>query len=221
MEDPTLLGTVSTNNNSTASITLLSSLSIYYQNARGINSKLVELFNSLLTCNFELIILTETWLTDSVANSEFCPDNFEIYRSDRKFNKTTLTRGGGVLIAMRKYFSVLLIDLSPHGFDELHLIDIVGVKLTYRYVSFYILVIYVPPKSSVDDYISLFNLLGNLADLWNDRVVIIGDFNIAEYHIGLENNIVGNNKLSALSTFLNLYNYFQFNTSQTVELSES
>jgi hypothetical protein len=44
----------------------------------------------------DVIIATETWLDPTITNRQIFPPNYNIYRKDRKGNKT----GGGVLIAI-------------------------------------------------------------------------------------------------------------------------
>ncbi len=41
--------------------------------------------------------MTETWLTNNIANDEIIPKGYDVIRKDRNANK----RGGGVLIAPR------------------------------------------------------------------------------------------------------------------------
>ena len=46
--------------------------SFYYQNMRGIKSKLNELKASICDSDYDVIAVTETWLNSSVYTSEFC-----------------------------------------------------------------------------------------------------------------------------------------------------
>ena len=59
-------------------------------------NKRAELANLVEETKCDIIIGTETWLTDEHQNSELLLNNFDIFRKDRK------TRGGGVLIATKK-----------------------------------------------------------------------------------------------------------------------
>jgi hypothetical protein len=75
-------------------------VSIYYQNVRGLNTKL-----TISSCSYDFIALTETWLNDSVLDSELCNNNnYYTLRSDRDLTKMNLSRGGGVLLASRREF---------------------------------------------------------------------------------------------------------------------
>ena len=46
----------------------------------------------------DVIAVTETWLDDSVTNSEILNESFVIHRRDRRNN----VRGGGILLAVKK-----------------------------------------------------------------------------------------------------------------------
>ena len=61
-------------------------------------NKRAELANLVEETKCDVIIGTETWLTDQIQNSELLLDDFDIFRKDRK------TRGGGVLIAIKKTY---------------------------------------------------------------------------------------------------------------------
>ena len=75
---------------------LTSSASLCYQNVRGLNSKLRNLFLNSFSFDYNIIALTETWLRPNTLDAEILCDNFLVFRRDR-LSRT----GGGVLIAVR------------------------------------------------------------------------------------------------------------------------
>ena len=103
-------------------------LNIYYQNVRGVNTKTSEiLLNSTLMSQYDLIILTETWLNSSSFDGEYFDVKlFNVLRKDRDFSTTAMRRGGGVLIAARKEIKVIMLELEQfyYRFAELKHIDI-------------------------------------------------------------------------------------------------
>ena len=64
-------------------------------------SKLNDLYNKSLCCDYDVIILSETWLNDSVYNNEILCSEYNIYRCDRSEKNSSSSNGGGVLIAVR------------------------------------------------------------------------------------------------------------------------
>ena len=56
---------------------------------------MTNLQSLVYSSTFNIIGLTETWLRDSLLNSEILPTGYTIYRLDRP------SRGGGVLLAVK------------------------------------------------------------------------------------------------------------------------
>jgi hypothetical protein len=78
------------------------SINGYYQNHRGLRTKLVN-FNYNTSClNYVFIAFTKTWLTNSFHNSEVGLSNYNVFRCDSSSQTSSFNRGGGVLVAVRK-----------------------------------------------------------------------------------------------------------------------
>ena len=71
------------------------SLVLMQVNCRSIYNKALDLWNSVDTYNPDIIIDTESWLTEDVGNTEIFRSDFTIFRRDRH------TRGGGVFICVK------------------------------------------------------------------------------------------------------------------------
>ena len=66
--------------------------------------KLNNKFQYLIYSNsYEIVCVTETWLSNAVYDHEIIPKNYSIYRKDRK------SCGGGVIIAISDSISSNLI----------------------------------------------------------------------------------------------------------------
>lgn len=191
-------------------------MSCYYQNVRGLNTKCNELFiNSLLAHQqFDLIALTETWLNDSVHDSELFDSNyFSIYRRDRNFIATNTSRGGGVLIALNQKIPSTQINANSFCdiFNNLIYIDVVVVKLKLISGFLYVLVIYVPPSTTIEEYELLFDAIESLYCIYESDLLIVGDFNIPEYVKCLNNTSCVSTKFTLLDNFCNFFSLSQYN----------
>lgn len=71
---------------------IVDKLSFMYQNVRGLKSKTIDFYNNILNSDHDIILITETWLNDSVLNSELSDGRYEVFRRDRGSN------GGGVMM---------------------------------------------------------------------------------------------------------------------------
>lgn len=87
-------------------------LQLYYQNVRGLNYKTDTFVAAISDCDYDIICLTETWLSDEVGSTEFFNTNYVVYRCDRKFGVVHATREWGVLLAVRPLFGVLRLDFT-------------------------------------------------------------------------------------------------------------
>lgn len=185
-------------------------LSIYYQNTRSIKNITSDIYNSLACSNFDIIALTETWLDSSVHDGELFNNNFRVLRSDRNFTATSLTRGGGVLLAVHDKFNLSVLPLNLAEAQISHFIDILGVKVTGHYCTIYIFVIYIPPYLDSLEYEKLFDFLSTLPCVQNNDVLLLGDFNIPKYASYLADSLP-DGKMLALNNFLNMLNLQQLN----------
>lgn len=79
-----------------------SKFNIYYQNFRGMRSKLREIHLASLVSQYDVIVATETWLNDNINDSELFNTSYKIYRRDRSSTSLGGKEGGGVLIAVSK-----------------------------------------------------------------------------------------------------------------------
>lgn len=117
----------------------------------------------LLTHDPDVVVLTETWLSEDIYDSEFVPNNYQVFRKDRD------RRGGGVAILYKA--SLQLIRLP----------DVTGVegifcKVYADNIKYLLGAIYRPPNSPVPvlhhlkEYIQCHVKPG-------DRIIMTGDFN--------------------------------------------
>ena len=72
---------------------------MFYQNVRGLRSKADEFRLSVMETEYDVFVLTETWLDPSIPTALLFGDEYRIYRCDRDTTNSSHSRGGGVLIA--------------------------------------------------------------------------------------------------------------------------
>lgn len=132
-------------------------LSVYHCNANSANKQKDRL--SALA-EYDVIGITETWLTDRVADAEIQAlfPNHTLYRRDRG------SRGGGVMCAVRS--TLLPVRLGDPADVEVLLIHLDKLSVT-------VAVCYRPPKNA-DALTTIMKALNNL----HGPLVIVGDFNI-------------------------------------------
>lgn len=143
-----------------------STLNFFIANARSLYPKQEELLSAVQSCTADVVVVSETWLTADILNSELIlNDDFFIVRKDR-----TERRGGGVLIAIKKCLRVENFDIIPR-------FEGVWVRIKTHGVSVIVIACYKPPG-----LLDLSPLLHEFMELLvrtypNDMFVLAGDFN--------------------------------------------
>ena len=186
---------------------------LYYQNVRGLNTKIQQVFNFICAQERQLdfFALTETWLNDSVGGSEIFPDDYNVVRTDRKHSTVGRQRGGGVLLAIRsglRFRSLNIVETCPL-FNSVPLVDIVEINLLHGTHSLNIFVVYIPPSSG-EQLSSFFEALESLLIRYPSQSLILGDFNISKYADSLSSP-VGDHGVRVLNNFCSFSNLRQHN----------
>ena len=141
--------------------------SVYLQNCRSISNKLTDLQGLVYSSTYNIIGLTETWLSDSILDSEILPTGYTIYRLDRP------SRGGGELLAVDKTIVSQQLS-SPINFELL----LIRISLHYP---INICLVYNPPNASAEYTEELVNFLLSLpTDSSPVLVILMGDFNVPD-----------------------------------------
>lgn len=158
------------------------SLSIRYQNTRGLRTKVNEFSSNILNNSAQMHVITESWLYSDINTSEYLPNDYISHRRDRNYNKTNSTMGGGCWLFHKDNISTIRrYDLeSDIAFVE----DLwVQVELANTNSSLFICAVYI---TSMPNNVNLYKEFANSCrDSISkidptDRLLIIGDFNVRE-----------------------------------------
>lgn len=166
-----------------------------------------EFYNTTSTCEFQIIGLSETWLSDVVGDAELFPSCYTVFRSDRNFAATGLSRGGGVLLAVDSSIKPVRINVEALK-TSFPGIDILGCKVVLCNISVSIFVLYIPPTISPNDFELFIETFETLSCFCTDsKLLILGDFNVPLYNIDPNNA-----KTKAIVNFSNFINVGQTNS---------
>lgn len=156
------------------------SFSIFYQNCRGLNSKVSDFLLSVLSADYDVIAITESWLTSAINSNELFGDSYSVYRCDRSSLNSLKERGGGVIIAVKNNFKSDRIILI--GFENL---ELVIVKVKINHIIIIIICIYIPPNANIHIYDCVSEALRKVFYNYNlginDKLIFLGDFNISSH----------------------------------------
>ena len=135
-------------------------LRCYYQNVRSIRSgnKLREFQDTVHANQYDIVAISESWLTSDISDSELLPWNYDIFRCDRK--SPMISRGGGVLLASRSN-----LQCSPVVFTKNNNIKLSAIEINTR-SSGKILVAVV------------YDIVKSLNECTYSKVILLEDFNL-------------------------------------------
>ena len=135
--------------------------------------------NSISKTNYDLICLSETWLTSEIPNSALFLPAYTIYRKDRVCENFR-SKHGGVLIAIKNQI--------PHEEVVLHNCknDLMVLRLCTTPKPTLVCAIYNPPTNSpyqwsFQDFVQFFNSLeSHTSEISYDQIIIAGDINFSK-----------------------------------------
>ena len=147
-------------------------LSVYFQNTRGLRSKLVDFRVCTEASNYDIICINESWLHSGIYDTElFDLDKYNLFRRDRETSASTKQDGGGVLIATRTELGATIIpEFSSEAED-------IWVHINLGYKNLYVCCVYLPPG---DKYVCLCftsKLEWVSSHLGDNIILVCGDMN--------------------------------------------
>lgn len=130
--------------------------------------------NNVLNEDYQIIVLTETWLTDGFADNEFIDERYSLYRRDRCSETRFKSRERGILIAVLKDLNScrVLIDILQR--------EDLWVSIMLNNASLVLCATYIPPNSSQEVYSAhCFDLEFVSSEYSNSVTCVPGDSNLS------------------------------------------
>lgn len=142
-------------------------LSLAHINIRSLSRHFADLKDIIVQENFDIIGLTETWLSDNDFEDELHIEGYKFIRRDRD------TRGGGVGVYLKSG-----LDWELLNFHSLNSLEQLWVRISVRSKKIIIGILYRPPNSSIIDFIGAFENSLSEVTVACDEVICCGDTNI-------------------------------------------
>ena len=141
-----------------------SDIKIAYINARSILPKVEQVQHLLYSNNIHLLAVGETWLDESVLDSEIDIDGYSVLRRDRN------RHGGGVMFYVCDNVSYKHVSITTEEVENIWLSLVVNKK------SYLIGNIYRPPSSHSDYFDNMLDLIEQATNI-SENVIVVGDLN--------------------------------------------
>ena len=151
-------------------------LRVYYQNTRGLRTKLDDVYLAALDSDYDVYVFSETWLDEQINSVQLFGDHFNVYRRDRSIANSIRTRGGGVLIAVSN-----TLDSGLIRDDRFTSIETIWVKIKLLSRNVFVGAVYIPPErrhdcSTMQLHLDAAECAATIADP-TDVLLMLGDFN--------------------------------------------
>lgn len=175
-----------------------SDISILFTNIRSAVRNRDDLSAATDTTSADIVILTETWLNDSVRDSEifYSQKNYSVFRCDRAGR-----RGGGVLIAASDNFQCFKLNIDTA-------LEFVSVHITIEFQKFLFCVCYRAPSANSNFCSDLRDALTTVHNMFpNLPILLFGDFNFPDIDWSNPSYII-TDRLSESSNFLSVCSEF-------------
>lgn len=152
-------------------------VSLYYQNVRGLKTKTREFLLNVISRDIDVVVLTETWLNDSIHCTELFDNDYTVFRADRDLSRTAKLDGGGCLIAVKsKNYACRLDDWEVMDGD-LWLSVVKGDN-----ERLFINVKYINCNSTLEHYNAHFKKIEEIVTVSspNSEFLLLGDYNLSD-----------------------------------------
>ena len=147
-------------------------------NSRSLRNKAAIIKDHIVTNNFDLVAVTETWLgkddNDKAVKKDITPSGFKSVHLPRPAGRG----GGGIGIIHKKQLNVRLQDITTfRSFEHMQLL----IKSFGKWMR--VIVLYSPPPSATNKlttslFLSEFTTLLNNLSITSGELLILGDFNL-------------------------------------------
>lgn len=120
-------------------------------------------------------MISESWLSNDFSVSEVNFHGYTVYRSDRKYELSDMSRGGGVLVAIRNNLKSKLVPIATSVLEYDHIF----VFISFPGQSFIFGCTYIPPLSPLEIYVEHCSVVEDLVARYPDaKFFLTGDYNL-------------------------------------------
>ncbi|VDP89799.1 unnamed protein product [Echinostoma caproni] len=173
-------------------------LSFCYTNAQGLRSKFSELVLRFQSSQWDIIAVTETWLTNDILDSELCLPGMSLLRRDHP------TRGGGVLLYHQNDLQCDAVDPPVSAPDTIWC----KLKLS-KHDDCLVGVVYHSPSSTESANDTFVRAMLQVLSAKFSHILIVGDFNCPHLDQTLTSHLSFQSQFKQLIDSHPLYNHMK------------
>lgn len=141
-------------------------MKIAHFNMRSMVPKIEFLRRVVSVNDYDIIAITETWLTNNISNNTVSIDNYKFYRLDRS------GRGGGVGLYVKNNICSQKIEIQVQCSEQL------WVSCKANNVKPCVGVVYRPPDYQINNFCDLLDNVLSFVVPQYEKAICLGDFNV-------------------------------------------
>lgn len=149
-------------------------LKIAHLNVRSLLSRFLDFKEMVLSNNFNLITVSESWLSPDVESELVNIQGYKLFRCDR------LTRGGGIAAYANINLNIQVLDINMPNDGTL---ESLWLKLKLNNKLYAVGTFYRPPNSNLQNSVDMIDQMLSIIMPTVDAVLCLGDFNINLFHL--------------------------------------
>lgn len=134
-----------------------------------------QFLTELASGDNNIICVSESWLNNSISDSEVIDSTFRLFRRDRDSIENQKQRGGGVFIAVKKVLQADLLKVTHLDVEQ------VFVKIKLDQHDLVVGVVYIPPASELEVYEKHMQDVVSISNKYTGcKMIILGDYNLPD-----------------------------------------
>ena len=143
-------------------------LKVAHLNVRSLPKNILEFQAIIYKTYFDIVAVSESWLTKNTPKDRFTLDNFNIFRRDR-LNK----RGGGCALFVRSHYNAKIIKTPC----DKEIPEMLWVEITVNKKKIAVGVLYKAPKITYKVFVNMYECLVGIYAKY-EHTLLLGDFNV-------------------------------------------
>lgn len=157
----------------------LKGLKIIHLNARSLLAHWDEISSEFLTLDFDIVVITESWLHSLVSDSLIHKDGYNLFRLDRQTanSQGIIKQGGGICMYIKDNFTVESSNCFAGSNADYEIFHLKISKGFHKRIN--LIGVYRPPdgryKTCIDE---LDRICSEIKSRHDGNLVVLGDFNI-------------------------------------------
>lgn len=153
----------------------IKNLLIAHLNVRSLFTGFNEFQNLIFDNNYDIVAVTETWLTNNIPSNVVNLNGYKFVRRDRNGS-----RGGGIAFYVKNHINFKIIPLDIQNSNE---IENLWIEIKIGRFRLVLGIVYHVPNISIDQSINILDEILSQIVPCNENIIMLGDVNVDMFNL--------------------------------------